>query len=89
MYERWEEGTQCYEDPEDCTGFLGHAVKLSADEEDQIIAALKELGAAEPVASPERMSAHDWMALHGILDTCKYSGTELAKVMERWRKDTE
>ncbi|MCU1305146.1 MAG: hypothetical protein JWQ87_5430 [Candidatus Sulfotelmatobacter sp.] len=40
MYDRWEEGTQCYEDPEDCGGFLGHAVKLSEEEENQIIAIL-------------------------------------------------
>jgi hypothetical protein len=41
MYDRWEDGTPCYEDAEDCTGFLGHAVKLSAEEEDEIIALLK------------------------------------------------
>lgn len=44
MYERWEAGAQCYEDPEDCAGFLGQAVKLSAEEENGIIAVLEAKG---------------------------------------------
>jgi hypothetical protein len=40
MYDRWENGVTCYEDPEDCAGHLGNAFKLDGDEEDRIIAVL-------------------------------------------------
>ncbi len=38
IYDKWEDGTPCYEDPEDYTGHLGNAVKLTDDEEAQILA---------------------------------------------------
>ena len=38
IYDKWEDGTSCYEDPEDYTGHLGNAVKLTNDEEAQILA---------------------------------------------------
>ena len=41
MYDKWEDGTDCYEDPENCVGHLGKAIKLSVEEENQIIAALE------------------------------------------------
>lgn len=28
MFDAYEEGADCYEDPEDCAGYLGRAVKL-------------------------------------------------------------
>lgn len=43
MYDRWENGPDCYEDPEDYTGFLGKAFKLSLEEENQIIAAIAKI----------------------------------------------
>lgn len=41
LYERWENGTPSYEDPEDKTGYLGLACKVTAMEEQEIIAALE------------------------------------------------
>lgn len=38
IYDKWEDGTPCYEDPEDFTGHLGNAVKLTAEEEMEILA---------------------------------------------------
>lgn len=46
MYDRWEDGELCYEDPEDFTGSLGHAINLTESEEDQILEALKGVPAA-------------------------------------------
>lgn len=38
LYDKWEDGNDCYQDVETETGFLGHAFKLSLAEEDQVIA---------------------------------------------------
>lgn len=38
MYDKWENGDGCYEDPDTCSGFLGNAFKLSQEEENQILA---------------------------------------------------
>ena len=37
FYDKWEEGTTCYEDVEEETGCLGNAVKLSFAEEQEIL----------------------------------------------------
>lgn len=44
MYDKWENGTPCYEDPEDYTGSLGNAFKLTDDEETRVLAALEAAG---------------------------------------------
>jgi hypothetical protein len=28
VFDKYENGPQCYEDPEDCSGFLGHAIRI-------------------------------------------------------------
>lgn len=38
FYDKWEDGDPCYQDPEDFTGFLGNAVKLSESEEREVLA---------------------------------------------------
>lgn len=38
MYDKWENGDGCYEDPDTCGGFLGNAFKLSQEEENQVLA---------------------------------------------------
>ena len=38
MWDQYENGTQCYEDPDEHAGYLGHAVNLSADEEQRVLA---------------------------------------------------
>lgn len=38
LYDKWENGDSCYEDPETCGGFLGLAFKLSQEEENQVLA---------------------------------------------------
>lgn len=42
LYERWGNGTPSYEDPEDKTGYLGLACKVTAMEEQEILAALEQ-----------------------------------------------
>jgi hypothetical protein len=37
IYDRWEKGTTCYEDVENEAGCLGNAVKLSFEEEQEIL----------------------------------------------------
>ena len=41
MYDKYENGDNCYEDPESCTGYLGKAFGLTAEEEAEILATLK------------------------------------------------
>jgi hypothetical protein len=66
IYDKWEDGTPCYEDPEDFTGHLGNAFKLTQEEEAQILAllppgpALKATASAslaEPAEDARRRSA--------------------------------
>jgi len=38
MYDSWENGDTCYEDPESCTGYLGRAFSLSMEEEQRVLA---------------------------------------------------
>jgi hypothetical protein len=38
LYDKFEDGTDCYEDPEDYTGYLGKAIKLSTEEEEAVLA---------------------------------------------------
>jgi hypothetical protein len=40
IYDKWEEGTPSYQDPEDYTGYLGMAFKLTQEEEARILALL-------------------------------------------------
>jgi hypothetical protein len=44
MYDKWENGAPCYEDPEDYTGPLGNAFKLTDDEETRVLEALESAG---------------------------------------------
>lgn len=52
IYDKWEEGTSCYEDPEDCAGYLGNAFKLTQEEEAQILALLPPGPALKARARP-------------------------------------
>ena len=38
IYDKWEDGVSCYEDPEEHTAFVGNAIQLSDEEEKQILA---------------------------------------------------
>jgi hypothetical protein len=42
MYDKWENGTSCYENPEECEGFLGFAFKLTQKEEKEILSLIVE-----------------------------------------------
>jgi DNA-binding transcriptional ArsR family regulator len=44
LYDKWENGTPCYDDPEECSGFLGNAFELSEEEEAQALRALEATG---------------------------------------------
>jgi hypothetical protein len=44
MYDKWENGVDCYEDPESYTGSLGNAFKLTVAEETQVLEALEAAG---------------------------------------------
>lgn len=37
MYDKWENGVSCYEDPEDYTGPIGNAFQLSLAEEQTVL----------------------------------------------------
>lgn len=41
LYDKWENGTPCFEDPEDHAGSLGNAFKLEYEEENKILELLK------------------------------------------------
>lgn len=43
MFDKYDEGVQCYEEPEDCSGFMGNAVKLNGDEFSEIVEMLDRL----------------------------------------------
>lgn len=40
LYDKWEDGDDCYEDPESHYGFLGKAFNLTASQENKILAAI-------------------------------------------------
>ena len=42
IYEKWENGTPCFEDPDECEGPLGNAFKLSYEEENKILLSLNQ-----------------------------------------------
>jgi len=44
MYDKYEVGESCYEDVETFSGYIGNAVRLSGEEENQILAALESAG---------------------------------------------
>lgn len=47
FFDLWEYGQECYEDPDDAAGYMGHAVKLPYELEDRILALIpKERDAA-------------------------------------------
>lgn len=56
FYDKWENGTPCFEDPESCSGSLGNAFKLSYEEENEILGLLKndEALAATPATKEEK-----------------------------------
>ena len=43
MFDKYDEGVQCYEEPEDCAGFMGNAVELNGDEFSEIVELLDRL----------------------------------------------
>lgn len=47
LYDKWENGTPCYEDVEECTGSLGNAFKLTDEEENGVLAHLATGGGGE------------------------------------------
>ena len=40
LYDKWEDGDDCYEDPESYDGFLGKAFNLTASQENKILAVI-------------------------------------------------
>lgn len=53
IYEKWEDGDRCYEDPTDCENYMGNAVRLYGEEEDQILALIPKERAAIDAAKGE------------------------------------
>jgi hypothetical protein len=54
LYDKWENGDYCYEDPEDRAGYIGKAFNLSYDEENKILGLLNaERTQSTPVAEPQ------------------------------------
>lgn len=47
MFDKYEEGVQCYEEPEDCAGFMGNVVELNGDEFSEIVELLNRLAPRE------------------------------------------
>ena len=47
LYDKWENGDPCFENPEDNEYFLGNAFKLSYEEENQVIALLAKTESQE------------------------------------------
>jgi len=55
IYDKYEEGTSCYEDPDDCAGYVGNAVRLSGEEEDSILAVFEAAGIPTALTFSKRM----------------------------------
>lgn len=47
LYDKWENGAPCYEEPEEQRGYFGHAFNLTEKEESRVLALLPE-GCPEP-----------------------------------------
>jgi hypothetical protein len=46
IYDKWENGDSCYEDPETCSGFMGRAFKIEYEEENAILGMIGDTDAA-------------------------------------------
>ena len=44
MYDKWENGDQCFEDVEELSGPLGNAFRLSEEEENSVLRAFESCG---------------------------------------------
>ena len=55
LYDKWENGAPCYEEPEEQRGYLGHAFNLTEQEENRVLALLPE-GCPEP----SEKASDDW-----------------------------
>jgi hypothetical protein len=53
VYDAWEDGPSCYEDPDDFTGYLGKAIRLDDADENAILAALKDFPLSAPPVQQE------------------------------------
>lgn len=51
MYEKYENGANCYEDPDDCSGYIGKAINLNDEEDARICDLLNRL---RPTAMKEQ-----------------------------------
>lgn len=52
LYDKWENGTPCYEDVETCDGPLGNAFQLTEAEENQCLALIPNSVLTRPSAEP-------------------------------------
>jgi hypothetical protein len=48
VYDKWENGDSCYEDPDDYSGYMGRAFKIESEEESIILDLIGEFEAALP-----------------------------------------
>ena len=56
IYDKCENGDGCYEDPEHFEGYLGNAVRLSGEEEDQILKAFEAAGVPTALSASKRFA---------------------------------
>lgn len=47
VYDRWEDGDDCYEDPENQTGYIGKGFQLMTAEEDEIVSLIQGFNPSE------------------------------------------
>ena len=52
LYSRYDNGDDAYEDPDNYDGYLGKCIKLSGEEEDEILALIPSLPAAPKGEKP-------------------------------------
>lgn len=53
MYDKWENGIPCYDDPEDCSGSNGNAFKLSEEEEREVLSLIPQYQSKPITALPQ------------------------------------
>lgn len=61
LYSAWENGLPCYEDPDDCTGYLGNAFMLDDGADDHCVRIINEAEAAlatAPAPSADAQNAN-------------------------------
>lgn len=78
MYDKWENGTPCYDDPEECSGSFGNAFKLSEAEEREVLSLIPQYAPAthralrpDPLAEAVVEAARLREALEYLVKACE------------------